>query len=152
MSRHELPSSIECVMAPILRRLSESASSVFDGTPVVFAYLYGSHARGEAGPRSDIDIAAYFSPHDESSFDCSLRLAGELEDSSGCRPISALLILNEAPIAIAGRAIQDGQLIYSRDDSARVRHFSLTQRQFHDFRIREERSARERLARMAGGS
>ena len=35
---------------------------VFDDTPVLVAYLFGSHAVGRAGPASDYDIAVLCAP------------------------------------------------------------------------------------------
>ena len=35
---------------------------VFDDTPVLVAYLFGSHAVGRAGPESDYDIAVLCAP------------------------------------------------------------------------------------------
>lgn len=137
-------------MGDLAEHLRRTSGSVFDRTPVLFAYLYGSHARGDSGPRSDIDLAVWLESTEEDTFDLSLRIPSDLERVTGHGPISALLILNEAPIAIGGRAVQEGTLIYSRDEPARVRHASLILRQFHDFKIHEDRSTQERLARMAG--
>src|SRR6266496_4182211 len=38
----------------VLERLRAGVAEAFDGTPVVFAYLFGSHARGQAGAQSDV--------------------------------------------------------------------------------------------------
>jgi uncharacterized protein len=135
------------------RALREAAPAVFDGAPVLFAYLHGSHATGAAGPRSDVDVAVYLDPQAEvDAWALSLRLAGELERASGVGPIEAVVVLNEAPLGLAGRIRDTGTCIYSRDDVARVRWASLTARMYHDYMIREERFARERLRNMAAGS
>ena len=131
--------------------LRDVAPEVFDDTPVVLAYLFGSQARGEAGPRSDVDVAVYLDPHDgDTALDLSLRLAGELEARAGVAPVEALVVLNHAPIALSGRVREEGVLLYSRDEPFRVRWESLTSRRYHDFKIHQQRSARERLARIAG--
>jgi hypothetical protein len=44
-----------------------------------------------------------------------------------------------------------GTCAFSRDEVARVRWASLPSRMFHDFKIHEERSARERLEQSAAG-
>lgn len=137
-------------MEDLVEKLRSVTAKVFGGTPVLFAYLYGSHARDQAGSSSDIDIAAYLEPdHANDAFALSLSLASAVEEATGRGPVEALLILNDAPIALAGRVVQDGVVVYSRDEPARVRHSSLTLRQFHDFRIHERRSTQERLERMA---
>jgi predicted nucleotidyltransferase len=138
-------------MTEVAERLRQAAAVVFADSPVLFAYLYGSHAKGRPGARSDVDVAAFFESHDQATLDLALRLASQLERISGVGPVDPLLILNDAPIAVAGRVVQEGELIFSRDEPARVRHASLTLRQFHDFKIHETRSTRERLQRIAGG-
>lgn len=138
-------------MADVIRKLQEAAPLVFDPSPVEFAYLFGSQAKGTAGPRSDVDVAVYLEDGTEEAFDLSLRLGGILERESGVGPVEALVILNDAPIAIAGRVVEEGQVIYSRDEDRRVRHFSETLRHYHDYKIHEAESTRIRLARMAGG-
>lgn len=79
-----------------------------------------------------------------------LRLAGALERASGLAPVE-VVVLDEVPLSLAGRVRENGQLLYSRDEVARVRYESRIGRTFHDFRIHEERAAAERLARLAEG-
>jgi predicted nucleotidyltransferase len=52
----------------------------FERYGVVLAYLYGSQARGDAGPLSDVDVAVYFRPDVPESirFERVLHLVGEL--------------------------------------------------------------------------
>ncbi|HZD23397.1 MAG TPA: nucleotidyltransferase domain-containing protein [Acidimicrobiia bacterium] len=118
----------------ILRTLRDSAASVFDGEPVAFAYLFGSQTRGTARPDSDVDVAVYLEDgNEEDPLDISFRLAGELERTSGVGAIEAVVVLNTAPLPLAGRVISDGRLIYTRDEPRRVRYESLIFRQFTDF-------------------
>ncbi|MPZ71229.1 MAG: nucleotidyltransferase domain-containing protein [Actinobacteria bacterium] len=138
-------------MNEVIRKLRKAAPVVFDATPVIFAYLYGSHASGTSGPRSDVDVAVYLEDGSDGTLELSLRLAGVLERESSVAPVGALLVLNSAPIAIAGRVIEEGHVIYSRDETRRVRHASETLRHYHDFKIHDLRAARLRLARIAGG-
>ena len=44
-------------MDDVLTRLRSAAPSVFADLPVEVAYLFGSHARGEASQLSDVDVA-----------------------------------------------------------------------------------------------
>lgn len=62
-----------------------------------------------------------------------------------------MVVLDEAPLGLRGRIREHGRLFYCRDEVLRVRYESLTSRMYHDFKIHEERSARERLARLAEG-
>lgn len=119
---------------------------------MAFAYLFGSQARGTATPRSDVDVAVHLTVGAEvDPLDLRLRLAGELERAIGRGPVE-VVVLDEAPLSLAGRVREAGHTIYSRDEVARVRWASLTARMYHDFRIHEERVAREQLARIAEGS
>ncbi len=137
----------------VLQRLRDRAAEAFDGSPVLFAYLYGSQATGRAHPRSDVDVAVYL---DESTapdqyLEVSLRLAGDLERSCGVGPVEALLVLNGSRIELAGRVLAEREVLYSRDEPARVRYESLTFRQFHDFEQHARPLRRSRLAAIARG-
>jgi uncharacterized protein len=138
-------------MTDVLERLREAAPVAFDGEPVAFAYLFGSHASGRAGPRSDIDVAVHLIPSaDVDPFDLSLRLARQLERLAGVGPLD-VVVLDEAPLSLAGRIQENHALLYCADEVQRVRYESLVARRYHDFKIHEQRSARERLARLAEG-
>ena len=135
----------------ILERLRAAAPAAFAGVPVAFAYLFGSHASGQATARSDIDVAVHLVPDAIDVVDhltLRMELAGRIERDVGAGPVE-VVVLDEAPIALAGRIREHGRLFYCVDDVQRVRYESRISREFHDFSIHEERSARERLARLA---
>ena len=138
----------------VLERLRAHAGEVFDGSPVLFAYLFGSHARGTATARSDVDVAVYLADDSapDDRLDLSLRLAGELERACRIGPIEALVVLNDARVALAGRILEERQVIYCRDEPARVRFESVTFRQFHDYELHAAPLRRQRLAAIARGS
>ena len=48
-------------MNPTLEEISEKARPVFEKYGVTYAALYGSHARGEARPDSDVDLLVKYS-------------------------------------------------------------------------------------------
>ena len=137
----------------VLTRLGGAAQAAFDGEPVLFAYLFGSYATHTARRNSDIDVAVYLDdtvpPLDY--LDASLRLARLLAEASGLGQVEALVILNEAPLPLAGRIRRDRRILYSRDEVARVRYESLIARLYHDFRLREAPRDRERLRAIAEG-
>ena len=58
-----------------------------------------------------------------------------------------LVLLNTAPIALAGRVLTSRRVIVDRLPFQRHQYESLTIRMFHDFRIREHRILHERYAR-----
>ncbi|MEX0658320.1 MAG: nucleotidyltransferase domain-containing protein [Egibacteraceae bacterium] len=137
----------------VLQPLRDVAREVFADTPVLFAYLFGSQATGRTHPRSDVDVAVYLDeavPPDQ-RLDLSLRLAGTLERACRVGPVEALLVLNDARIALAGRVLAERQVLFVRDEPARVRYESLTFRQFHDFEQHARPLRQQRLAAIARG-
>lgn len=91
-----------------------------DPRGVVAAYLYGSQARGDARPDSDVDVAVLYAEAPPRTlagqpFDIEDALAGALG-----RPVQ-LVVLNTAPPDLVHRVLRDGILVVDRDRSARIR-------------------------------
>jgi len=89
---------------------------------VILAYLYGSQARGDAGPLSDVDVAVLFAPElpESERFERVLRLIGEL-GSVFHRDDISVVDLAESPPLLRHRVYYDGRLLYCSDEAARVR-------------------------------
>lgn len=96
-----------------------------------FAYLHGSRATGHHRADSDVDIAAYFGDHPPSSFDVLLP------------PGVDLLILDDAPLELAGRVATGGQLLFDDDRAARVHWEAMTRKIYSDELPRITRAHRE---------
>src|SRR3989304_3291822 len=96
-----------------LDRLRGVASGSFEGTPVVFAYLFGSVAEGRAGPARDVDVAVYLEPEVTSQryLGLSLGWAGTLSEASGVGG-SEVLVLYEAPLPIKGRVVRQRIVLF----------------------------------------
>jgi hypothetical protein len=100
---------------------------------VLFSYVFGSAARGEARPDSDVDIAVYLDTEtvqaDAGSFRTSL-----LTELLMClhRNDVDLVILNQAPVVLQHRVLRDGVLILSRDEPGRVAFTVDTLRRYVD--------------------
>jgi predicted nucleotidyltransferase len=88
---------------------------------VLVAYLFGSSARGTAGPLSDVDVAVLLRGDGDPSRR-HLELIGEAAAAAGSDKVDVVL-LNEAPVALAYRVLRDGRLILCRDERARARFF-----------------------------
>ena len=102
---------------------STSAAPGLDGPHVVealrragarFAYVFGSRAGGSARPDSDVDVAASFGANPPATWEV------ELPDGVD------LLVLEGAPLHLAGRVAQQGRLLFDDDPPARVRWESTT--------------------------
>ena len=136
-------------MQEVLRRVAPAA---FEATPVLFAFLFGSNATGRERNSSDIDVAVYVD--DDARADHvsqSLELAGRLADVSGL-PRVEVVVMNDAPLPLLGSVLRDRIVIFSRDETARVRFEATTRSLAMDFDIHARRLDRELLARTADGS
>jgi predicted nucleotidyltransferase len=136
----------------LYRRLQDAAARAFGDSPVLFAYLFGSVATGRNRVGSDVDVAVYLEPSvdPERFLDLRLSLAGRLAAAAGLGNID-LLILNEAPLRLRGRAIQQRAVLYSRDEPARVRFESRCLREFFDFELHARPLDRKFLQDIAEG-
>ncbi len=89
------------------------------GLPIAATYVFGSVARGEAGPASDLDVAVLLTREPEPTLEgIGLGLADRLEASIG-RPID-LTVLNRAPVDLIHRVLLEGDLVFEHDRSARI--------------------------------
>jgi predicted nucleotidyltransferase len=104
-----------------------------------FAFVFGSRARADARPDSDLDVAAYFGTDAPQAFDVLLP------------PGVDLLILDRAPLEIAGRVAMEGVPLFDDDPSARVEWLSRTRKIYSDERYRLERAHREFAASVGRG-
>lgn len=136
----------------VLERLRAAADQAFDREPVDFAYLFGSQARGSAEPDSDIDIAAHLEGDISDPLRLSLRLARRLERVARVGSIEAVVILNTAPLPLAGRVVLEGRVFYSRDEPKRVDYESLIFRKFTDFDLMARALDEELLRGHANGT
>lgn len=74
----------------------------------VFGFVFGSRARGDATARSDIDVAAWW--HGAGPDPWSIALPRGVD----------LVVLNDAPLELAGRVALEGVLLFDDDPPAQV--------------------------------
>lgn len=115
------------------------AQSALQERGALFAYVFGSVARGEDTPTSDLDVAALFPEPAPQSFDVPMPQGVDL------------LVLNHAPLEIKGKIALEGKLLFEDDEVARVRWESTTRKIYLDERYRIERSHREFLETLSRG-
>jgi hypothetical protein len=120
---------------------------------VLFAYLFGSRARGRAGPASDVDLALWLDEAPEGLADAVLELCTRFSSALGL-PVD-VVDLNRAPILLRGEILREGRLLLERDRGARVAFASRTLQERIDFEPTRRRCAEGMLRRMreeaAGG-
>jgi len=133
-------------------RYAQAAGAVMPDEPVIAAYLYGSRARGDARPDSDVDVAVLVSPHvDQADYlAMSLRLARRLESAINQR-VDEVSVLNQAPPRLRFRVLRDGILLFTSDDEERVRYETATYPMVMDFEFMAARLDEALLADHAAG-
>ncbi len=133
------------IPANIDERLSTLGALLEARCPAIeFAYVFGSRAMGEQTERSDIDVAIFVSPEMDLEFN-RLETARVAAHHLGTDAID-IVLLNVAPIAVAGRVLISRRVIIDRRPFRRHEFESRTLRLFHDFRVREHRILSERYA------
>jgi len=119
----------------VLSRISGVKEFLLHEKDVVFAYLFGSLSRKRQTPLSDVDIALYLDDP-RNVAERKLDLFVGLADILGTSEID-LVILNEAPLSLAGRILQSRKVLVDKDPFRRHRYESVTLRTFFDFCVKE---------------
>ena len=118
----------------IKKNILNIATDIFRDTQVLFAYLYGSYAVDQAHPFSDLDIGIYvLRLSQREKLDLEMTLALEIDKKLKQGPASDVRILNSLPLAVAGKIITEGVLIYCSDDKARVDYETIIRCAYFDF-------------------
>lgn len=92
---------------------------VLENNPrIAYGLVFGSVARGHAHPGSDVDVAVGVTPGVDFAHAAIGRLISDLERASG-RTVD-LVLLHEAPPALAYRVFRDGTVLSARDRPALV--------------------------------
>jgi predicted nucleotidyltransferase len=130
-----------------------SFDAIFADTPVVVAWLFGSHASGRTHARSDIDIAVLLAAETtkEERERWRLELIGRLSDAFRSDAID-LAILNDAPPLLRYEALRPRRVLYNRDDEARVAFEVRTMQEWFDWAPRYRRMLRARIKQFAEGN
>lgn len=134
-----LPADLGKRLATLGERLAAACPDI------EFAYLFGSAGTSAATPHSDVDLAVYVSERADAAF-TRLEAARIAAQHLGTDSVDVIL-LNQAPIALAGRVLTSRRVLIDRQPFLRHRYESRTARLFQDFRIREHRLLASRYAR-----
>jgi predicted nucleotidyltransferase len=144
------PADFSTVPKDLPPRLLEAAARLFDPTPIVLAYAFGSRVQGNPRPDSDLDVGYYLSGFPRASplpLQEEMLLAARLSGELGL-PVD-LRNLGEAPLELRGRALEEGMRIYSGDEVARVNIERDLLGRYHDYKEEIRQLHEERLRRFA---
>ena len=116
---------------------------------ITFAYLFGSRARGDARPDSDVDVAVHGRP---SGWPLFRDTSGALGERFATGRIH-LTLLADAPPGLVYRVLGDGILLLDRDPVSRVRFATRNLSMYQDMAHmrRQYAEADAARSRAAGG-
>ncbi len=86
---------------------------------IVVAYLFGSSARGNGSPLSDVDIAVLWGEAPANPLRARAVLTEQLARAAD-KPVDVIL-LDDASPALAARVLRESEVLLCRDDDVRVR-------------------------------
>lgn len=113
--------------------LRDDVVSTLRGAGARFGFLHGSRAAGTHRPASDVDVAAWWGPDGSTPQSFEVLLPAGVD----------LLVLDGAPLEIAGRVALSGVLLFDDDPPARVRWLATTRKIYSDELPRLRRSHQE---------
>jgi hypothetical protein len=121
-------------MSDLKQKLHTAAPIVFEQTPVLFAYLYGSYVKGLSHPFSDLDIAIFVEGLDiKACLDLELSLALRIDENLDHVVQSEVRVLNHLPLVVKGRILGEGKLIFSRAEDKRIEFETQVRKAYFDF-------------------
>jgi len=118
-------------------------------TRLAYALVFGSRARETAHAGSDLDVAVGLAPGSRLETHELGDLVSTLERATG-RTID-LVLLDEAPPAVAYRVFRDGRAVLDRDHSTLVERKTRAILEYLDFRPIEQIAVRGVLTAAADG-
>lgn len=126
----------EKIPKDICNQLPKLTSGLESDPRVVFAYLFGGLAGGGQKPLSDVDIAVYLDTTDDLAV-TKFELFDRISTLLGT-PELDLVILNSAPVSLAGRIVRQKKVVLDKEPFRRHLFESRVLREYFDFRIKED--------------
>ena len=149
MTRRAEPSRIDALRREI--------AAIARDQPFALAYLHGSVAAGTSTPLSDVDIALVVSRLLPTRERLRLELGTESKLGNALAGDFDVRVIDDAPLAVKGKVVQDGILLYARDEETRIDFEATVRDRYFDFlpvlRLHQEAYfAAQRPSRDDGGS
>ena len=123
--------------------ISVTSKYLADRDDIIFAYLFGSYAKGNQTHLSDIDIAVYIK-YDKLVFENNLQILSGLTKRLKTDDID-LVILNKAPISLLTKILATKFILIDKDPPVRHAFESLNMRMGFDFSFFEKRILEQRF-------
>ena len=97
---------------------------------IIFAYIFGSYAKGKMRANSDIDIAVYL----DQEIDTETYLEIKMLLSDICEREVDLIILNDAPPLLKYQVYKNNILLFTRNKSIETHYKVKTLFEYNDFK------------------
>ena len=118
----------------LVQQLCTGAAALFEQTPVLFAYLYGSHVKALSHPFSDLDVGIFVENLDvRACLELELALSVRIDETLGHVVQSEVRALNHLPLAVTGRILGEARLVYSRAENKRIDFETQVRMAYFDF-------------------
>lgn len=118
------------------------------GPELAAAYLFGSVARGTAGPGSDVDLGLVYTDDPPRTLAAGLGLDLEHDLERLLELPVQVVVLNRAPVDLVVRVLRDGKLLFEGNAARRIRFEVRSRMEFWDLEpfIRRYRRLEERIS------
>ena len=119
---------------------------------IEFAYLFGSYARNEETELSDIDIAIY-QKEQKSKYEIKvyeLEIEAKLNEKIPKQKFD-VRSLNDAPIVVIGKIINEGKLIFTRNESLLTDYIVKNRIKYMDYMLVYKPLFKQRYKEMLNG-
>jgi predicted nucleotidyltransferase len=129
------------------------AAAVASRPEVLEAYLFGSVARGEEQPHSDVDVAVFVEPDacHKPGFGIGAEMGAELQAALKRSDVD-VVVLNDAAPLLYHRVLRDGVRVYSRDLVATTRREGYALSRYCDYVPQLHKIEVAHRARIAAGN
>jgi len=129
------------------------AESLTSRGEILEAYLFGSHARGDAQPHSDIDVAVYLDTDrvPDPAFGYAAELCTDLMKALGHDGVD-VAILNGASPLLYHRVLRDGARILARDLASTTAREGQALSRYCDFVPQLKKVGVAHVSRIRGGA
>ena len=140
-------------MVAAAKLVDELARALAARPEIYEAYLFGSQARGDSQPHSDVDVAVYVDPAApmNAGFGIDCEIAADLMKALGTNDVDVVL-LNRAGPLLYHRVLRDGIRVLARDLVAATRREAMALSRYCDYLPQLAKIEAAFAARLAAGN